>query len=848
MSLFPQNKSNSEQPTILYGYPVQTSVFGKPLSMVYGTNRVAGSVIGVYNWQAHQVKSGGKGGGKSSGGGKFGGGQNGQQYTYTAAVQIAVCQGPIEGMMKIWQDKTRYAVAVSTEKYVITGSRVFTASQNSHFLFSVGVIREDAYSTSVNDYGSPGSTTYAGTQNTKLTEVGSSPATGQFTRSAGVYTFAAGDNGKTVYVTYSWVIPTSSGTGNPLTDLDFSLFLGTRGQTPWTYLTDNFPDQAIGYTLTAYLANDNMDLGQSGMIPNYSYEVIGFNRFSGPGALDALPSDIVTDYLTNEDHGVPGWSSSDLGSMTQFQNWCLANGIFVSPVMDAQTSASAHLNDLMTVTNCAPVYSDGVLKIIPYGDKTLVGNGATFTPDTSPEYDLSYDDFIAESGSSPVTVDRPSVWDAFNSVSVEWSNRYNDYNREPCEESSLYHVRKYGLRKQSPISMPMVTTLKVAQFVAASALQRLLFIRLRYRFRLPITYDLLEPMDLVTLTDPNQGLNLTPVRIVSIDEDDKGNLEVEAEAFPWGTATATLHSKPTGSSYTPGYYAEPGSVNAPMFFEPVPKLVQDNRYHMYAALSGGPEWGGCNVYISADGTNYDLLGTQKGPATVGVLTAGLAVGAKHDTVHTLSVNLLNSFGSLSSYTSTQASQGMYLLQVGSELIGFETATLTGAFTYDITGLYRGMLGTQIAAHSTSDKITFVDTKLFDWIFDAADIGNVRHFKFQSFNRFGQRPELLSDVTDYTYTPLGRSGVKLITNADTKLDSFSQTVRVIATSADVNIYLPEEDISAGDDITVIADESNTFLVKVWPLTIALGGDADDTIDGAGTSVDLAAGEVWEGVAQ
>jgi hypothetical protein len=49
---------------------------------------------------------------------------------------------------------------------------------------------------------------------------------------------------------------------------------------------------------------------------------------------------------------------------------------------------------------------------------------------------------------------------------------------------------------------------------------------------------LLEPGDLVSLTDPHIGLNQFPVRIQSIDEDDSGNLSIVAEEFPGAIGTA----------------------------------------------------------------------------------------------------------------------------------------------------------------------------------------------------------------------------------------------------------------------------------------------------------------------
>jgi hypothetical protein len=117
VSLFSPSTPNSAQSTTLYGYPIQTSIYGRPMTLLYGTNRLSGDVIGVYGWFATPVTSGGKGGGKGAGGGgKFGGGNGNNQFTYSAAVQIGLCQGPIVGIGNIWQDKTVLRTAVTNER------------------------------------------------------------------------------------------------------------------------------------------------------------------------------------------------------------------------------------------------------------------------------------------------------------------------------------------------------------------------------------------------------------------------------------------------------------------------------------------------------------------------------------------------------------------------------------------------------------------------------------------------------------------------------------------------------------------------------------------------------------
>ena len=53
-----------------------------------------------------------------------------------------------------------------------------------------------------------------------------------------------------------------------------------------------------------------------------------------------------------------------------------------------------------------------------------------------------------------------------------------------------------------------------------------------FKFKLGWRYCLLEPMDIVLITDATLGLDGAPVRITEIAEDDNGELTVTAEEIP----------------------------------------------------------------------------------------------------------------------------------------------------------------------------------------------------------------------------------------------------------------------------------------------------------------------------
>ena len=232
-------------------------------------------------------------------------------------------------------------------------------------------------------------------------------------------------------------------------------------------------------------------------------------------------------------------------------------------------------------------------------------------------------------------------------------------------------------------------------------LQRGLYIRNTYVFKLSIEFCLLDPMDLVTLSDPALGLDKTVVRIVEIEEDADGALTVTAEEFPQGVATATQYPTQSKSNGAPNSAIAPLPVNPPFIIEPPPSLT-GNIAQLWIGASGqngDPNWGGCVVWGSLDGNSYAQVAHVGSPAGQGALDAPLSTfsGANPDTVDTLSVDLTASGGALASTTVASAAAGVTLCYVDGEYLAYTTALLTAARKYGLTGLYRGLEGSSPSA-------------------------------------------------------------------------------------------------------------------------------------------------------
>jgi hypothetical protein len=555
-----------------------------------------------------------------------------------------------------------------------------------------------------------------------------------------------------------------------LSALGLTLFTGASGQAPWSFLSGYnvsgnwahevaygyaeqnpvFTNQALGYDTTSYLAASAYDLGSDATIPNHGFEIISSIVSIAGSGKDCDPRDFITDFLTHVEHGV-GLPSSALGDLTTFSTYCLAAGILLSPSIVEPRSASSHLEDVLLACNTDPLWSDGLLKLIPRGDTAVTGNGQTYTPNLTPIYDLVDDDFLP-GDIGPVHVTRTTPADAFNEIRIEFSNRANQYNAEVANQPDQNAVEQFGLRQAPVKAMHFIAEASVAKIVAQTLVQRSVYIRNTYEFGLTDRFALLEPGDFVTLTDVDATMQMTRilVRILQIEETEDG-YQVKAEELPVGVATAPLYPHDSGLRYLQDLNAAPLSVSAPHIFE----LPADpSATGLSLGIATGKQatdlrYGGCNVWASSDGTNYQLVGRINGSSRYGTLTALAGSGA------TTMLVAMTSGGQLPSVTADEAAQGATLIAVGEEYVDYTTATLTGPDAYTLTGVVRELYDTLPASHASGTKFTRVDDAICRIEnMDLTLIGQTLHFKMTAFNTYGGAEQALADATAYTYTVTG----------------------------------------------------------------------------------------------
>ena len=672
-----------------------------------------------------------------------------------------------------------------------------------------------------------------------------------------------------------------------------SLLTGASGQTPWATLVGT--SYALNYQGLAYVGAGSFNLGNSAAVGSLRFEVAAMFYGTGANGIDADPAPVIEDFLTNANYGVPSFPAGSLDTSTLLgssgdsscQSYWKALGLCFSPALIQQEPASSILTRWCKLLNVGPVWTGGKLKFVPYGDLSLQGSTVNWTAQVAPVYALTYDHFMAPSGGdmtgaqgSPVVAERNDPLTLFNvqrlevlnragvnvnaglvtsqtgallvqvmtiaakgvspgSITLPQPNGQPQYQATPIEARDLYDAEVNGLRLAPTMTAHEICDLSVAATIAQILLQRGLYIRNTFRFTASWEFCLLDPMDVIAISDPLLGLTGKLVRIIEIDENDDGSFQITAEDLTIGVSTPGPNIVSGSAPQTIDVTIPAEPVDLSLVYEP-PAAASNGVAQIWFGASGGsggvpdPNWGGCNVYVSIDGgATYTQIGTIAGVAPIGSLTANYPSASGFDTTDTLAVNLAVSGGVLASTTAPNAQAGAVNLSlIGSELIAFETASLTGANAYNLTNVQRGAFGTTPAAHASGAQFAPL-SNLLQYTLPASWVGVALYFKFQSFNIYGNGIEALSSCAAVPYTPRGAG------YGASQVGTLSQTVALSGASVmTTTAEIPAGAYLLGVSVTIVAPATGATSINIDPQYLASGAAGGSS--GAFGSVGVSSG--------
>lgn len=626
MSFF-RGRTTTTRANKISEFTVNTAEYGAVVPEIIGTVRTAGNVIYYDDFTAHEHRETHKAGkgGKSK--------QISITYTYTVAVILGLCEGPISGIGKVWIGKN------------------------------------------VHNY--------------------------------------------------------------PADDIQLTLFDGKENQQPWAYTQGKHPEKALPYPGLAYMAGV-IDLGDSGSMPSYNFEVKGRLLETGDG-IDVNPADYiryVLDKIGKKDMQIIG--------LDNYRKYCKEADLLISSPPDEDAKAAREVvNEIAKLTNAYVFWSNDKLKIVPLADRPV----GRWAPDKTGITDLTADDFLPQTGGALVTYKRKDSSAIYNQFPVEFINRANGYEKESVSYEFTEDIKNYGVRAASVTNAHYVYTKERAVKIAEQLARNNKYERTQYTFKLDWSLCRLEVGDLVRLTDENSGIFEQVAVINGITEGTDGCLTVTAiSRAPGDYPAAKYNVHANDRPYIDYNKAAPDTI--PVIFQPPADLTADGLELWIAAKGKADGWGGCTVYVSDDNTNYRTAGQIAGSARCGKLMHPLSPMPNH-----LSGNqaIVTCNDQMLSGTLQDAERKNTLCWIDGECMSYINANLQSNGTWLLSGLYRGQCNTAVRMHAKDTDFVRLDNSVFKVPFAKDDIGKKIYLKFCSYNIFGAGQQDLSEVRAYEYT-------------------------------------------------------------------------------------------------
>ena len=137
---------------------------------------------------------------------------------------------------------------------------------------------------------------------------------------------------------------------------------------------------------------------------------------------------------------------------------------------------------------------------------------ASYAPNLTPVYALTDIDFIDEKGNKdPVQVERADIFSLPTIQRVEILSREQSIQRDACRGARPVADRDFrSARRRDDPAHEICDEIVMGPLVAQTILQRELYVRTKFKFKLSWEYCLLDPMDIVTITDAKLGLSNYP--------------------------------------------------------------------------------------------------------------------------------------------------------------------------------------------------------------------------------------------------------------------------------------------------------------------------------------------------
>lgn len=500
------------------------------------------------------------------------------------------------------------------------------------------------------------------------------------------------------------------------------------------------------------------ELGESTSVDPYSFEVSTFGSFKAGFAtaltgLDADPVNVIYELLTGKfgKLNIPA-AQIDLASFAAASVTLAAEGHGYSMAHYGNESARAIIQNITAQIN-GVLYIDSVTGLIRL---KLIRNDYTFG--SIPVFDetnvVRIDSYVI-----------PSWQSVLNQVRVQFSNRAQDYKEDVAvAQNQANAVGQNGVSRSTTLRYPGVTDPYLAGKIAQRELAVVGTPVSRIKFTCNRDGYTLRPGDAIRINMPTgYQLNDQVFRVAGVDLgqlfDNKVTVEAVLDVFNLGGEGQI--APPDEVTYEP---TAPGPLTQRL-------LTEAPRWMLAKAFAAGyvnsPDVQRIMAAAKSDGIAYSyaeqtfsLFSFAPAIDVPWSLFNGAgkvqAIYARdkdpYDTVTGLYLYGLDARGIVAATRTATAesirSNGANLIQVGDEIMAYESGTNMGSGVYRLNNVWRGLLDTAAVAHAVDEPVFFLNwsTRLgrIGWSRDQGTSGT--SIELNSSNETGSGEEVADPIT------------------------------------------------------------------------------------------------------
>jgi hypothetical protein len=377
----------------------------------------------------------------------------------------------------------------------------------------------------------------------------------------------------------------------------------------------------------------------------------------------------------------------------------------------------------------------------------------------TPVDDITWDDIVqpdpdAENPPPKIKIGKRPYSDTFNRIEVSWSDRSNKYDLSVAVAYDPVDQARSGKIKTKQVKLLGIKNSAFAQRMAYRFLIDALYRFSIYTFTLSYSKQLLETGDVITISD-NDLLSNQKVRIMNVSEDEHGRGLVITAVDDYAELYPSIGFTNQGSLVTPATAVT--LADASITFRE--SLDQGKLY--LSIVPGNDQVNGWYVYRSYDDASFSMVGRGSISGVTGgaANSSGTTLGSlpEHGSSTWAPDEYLDvSIGTVTDLASVTTEDEFWhdhkLAQVGSEIIGYKTATETSPGIWRISNLRRGLFSTEPVGHASGETFATLDTTFtysIDPADDPADIGATLYFKVVTY--YGNNIQDVASVSSYSVT-------------------------------------------------------------------------------------------------